>query len=137
MKQKKICQQIGKNYEIVRNQLFELIEINLPNYTFFMRYSTQFCDFTLNGIRLPLSLIYEKFINFDCSEKKILNIIKSTSFEKLKKTEEIEGFEEASNSSIKFFNLGPNNNWKNVLNKNLINNIEKNFNKEMKELRYI
>ena len=79
----------------------------------------------------------KKFINFDCSEKKILNIIKSTSFEKLKKTEEIEGFEEASNSSIKFFNLGPNNNWKNVLNKNLINNIEKNFNKEMKELRYI
>ena len=51
--------------------------------------------------------------------------------------EEKEGFEEASNPNIKFFNLGPKNNWKDVLNKNLIHSIEKNFNKEMKELRYI
>ena len=51
--------------------------------------------------------------------------------------EEKEGFEEASNSTINFFNLGPNNDWKNVLGKNLIDSIEKNFNKEMKELGYI
>ena len=51
--------------------------------------------------------------------------------------EEKEGFEEASNPNIKFFNLGPKNNWKDVLNNNLIHSIEKNFNKEMKDLRYI
>ena len=51
--------------------------------------------------------------------------------------EEKDGFDESSNTNIKFFNLGPKNNWKDVLNEKLIHNIEKNFNKEMKELRYI
>ena len=84
-----------------------------------------------------ISIFMKKFTEFNVNDEKIQNILKTTSFEKLKKMEEKEGFEEASNPNIKFFNLGPNNNWKNVLDKNLINNIEKNFNEEMKELRYI
>ena len=84
-----------------------------------------------------LSTFLKKFTKFNVSDQKIQNILKTTSFEKLKKMEEKEGFEEASNSTIKFFNLGPNNDWKNVLSKNLIDSIEKNFNKEMKELGYI
>jgi len=84
-----------------------------------------------------LSTFLKKFTKFNVSDQKIQNILKTTSFEKLKKMEEKEGFEEASNSTIKFFNLGPSNDWKNVLGKNLIDNIEKNFNKEMKELGYI
>ena len=84
-----------------------------------------------------LSLFLKKFTEFEVNDKKIQNILKTTSFEKLKNMEEKEGFEEASNPNIKFFNLGPKNNWKDVLNKNLIHSIEKNFNKEMKELRYI
>ena len=84
-----------------------------------------------------LSTFLKKFTKFNVSDQKIQNILKTTSFEKLKKIEEKEGFEEASNSTIKFFNLGPNNDWKNVLSKNLIDSIEKNFNKEMKELGYI
>ncbi len=84
-----------------------------------------------------LSTFLKKFTKFNVSDQKIQNILKTTSFEKLKKMEEKEGFEEASNSTIKFFNLGPSNDWKNVLGKNLIDTIEKNFNKEMKELGYI
>ncbi len=84
-----------------------------------------------------LSTFLKKFTKFNVSDQKIQNILKTTSFEKLKKMEEKEGFEEASNSTIKFFNLGPSNDWKNVLSKNLIDSIEKNFNKEMKELGYI
>jgi len=84
-----------------------------------------------------LSTFLKKFTKFNVSDQKIQNILKTTSFEKLKKMEEKEGFEEASNSTINFFNLGPNNDWKNVLGKNLIDSIEKNFNKEMKELGYI
>ena len=79
----------------------------------------------------------QKFTKFNINDEKIQNILKTTSFEILKKTEENEGFEEAANSTIKFFNLGPKNNWKNMLNKNLINLIEEKFGKEMKELRYI
>jgi len=37
----------------------------------------------------------------------------------------------------KFFNLGPNNNWKKNLEKKFIDRIEKSFNNEMKELGYI
>ncbi len=84
-----------------------------------------------------LSLFMKKFTKFETNDEKIQNIIKTTSFEKLKKMEEKEGFVEASNPNIKFFNLGPKNNWKNTLNEKLIYIIEKNFNKEMKELGYI
>ena len=84
-----------------------------------------------------LSKFIKKFIKFKVDDKKIHNILKTTSFEKLKKMEEKEGFEESSNTNIKFFNLGPKNKWKDVINEKLINLIEKNFNKEMKELRYI
>ena len=36
-----------------------------------------------------------------------------------------------------FFNLGPENNWKKILKKESIDKIEKEFNKEMKELGYL
>ena len=84
-----------------------------------------------------LSIFMQKFTKFNINDEKIQNILKTTSFEIFKKKEDKEGFEEAVNSTIKFFNLGPKNNWKNILNKNLINIIEKKFSKEMKELRYI
>ena len=84
---------------------------------------------------------YDTFLfhdfNIKINDEKNQNIIKTTSFEIFKKKEDKEGFEEAVNSTIKFFNLGPKNNWKNILNKNLINIIEKKFSKEMKELGYI
>ena len=83
-----------------------------------------------------LSLFLKKFGKFESSDKKINNIIKTTSFEILKKKEENEGFEEAY-PNRKFFNLGPKNIWKNVLNEKLIYRIEKNFKKEMKELNYL
>ena len=83
-----------------------------------------------------LSLFLKKFGKFESSDKKINNIIKTTSFEILKKKEENEGFEEA-HPHTKFFNLGPKNIWKNVLNEKLIYRIEKNFKKEMKELNYL
>ena len=83
-----------------------------------------------------LSLFLKKFGKFESSDKKINNIIKTTAFEILKKKEENEGFEEA-HSEMKFFNLGPKNIWKDVLNEKLTYRIEKNFKKEMKELNYL
>tara|TARA_Y100000590_G_scaffold461641_1_gene623695 strand:- start:484 stop:1212 length:729 start_codon:yes stop_codon:yes gene_type:complete len=84
-----------------------------------------------------LSKFILKYIKFEINDEKIQNILKTTSFEKLKKMEEKEGFEEAANSKTKFFNLGPENDWKKNIDKKLIDNIEKNFNEEMKELKYI
>jgi hypothetical protein len=37
----------------------------------------------------------------------------------------------------KFFNKGPNNKWKNLIEKEIINDVEKKFYNEMKELGYI
>jgi len=88
-----------------------------------------------------LSLFLKRFGEFASNDKKINNIIKTTSFEILKKKEEKEGFEEASEESkdtnIKFFNLGPKNNWKDIVDKKLIHKIEKTFKKEMEELNYL
>ena len=40
-------------------------------------------------------------------------------------------------SKVNFFHLGPANNWKDNLNGNVKNKIEKNFYDEMKELEYL
>jgi hypothetical protein len=75
--------------------------------------------------------------------QKLKNAINSTSFEKLKKKEQKEGFSEAvpsqkdKNIKISFFNLGPKNNWRKNLDKRNKDIIEKNFSSEMKELGYL
>ena len=55
---------------------------------------------------------------------RLKNSLKSTAFEKLKAKEKKDGFSEAvpskKNKNKKtFFHLGPNNNWKNILDKDL------------------
>ena len=75
-------------------------------------------------------------------EKKMKKSIHSTSFQKLKEIENSKGFLESvkskkKNSQIPFFNMGPKNDWKKILNEDLkvkINNI---FEKNLKELSYL
>ena len=66
----------------------------------------------------------------------ILTAIKETSFEKLKKKEELSGFQEATENGP-FFRKGIVGDWKNSLNKETVDQIEKKFEKEMKELGYL
>ena len=80
--------------------------------------------------------------DFKIDDQKIKNCINSCRFEKLKKLENKIGFNEApikkeSNERLKFFNLGKENNWRNILSKNIIDEIEKEFKIEMKELGYL
>ena len=63
-------------------------------------------------------------------------------FENLKKLERNNGFKETirdkSTGEIKkFFNLGPDNKWENVLDEEIKNSIESNFQREMNELGYL
>ena len=79
---------------------------------------------------------------FLLNKEKFENVIDSTDFNKVKKLEEQKGFPESmvnnkTGEKVKFFNLGPNNNWKDVLNTNLKEKIEENFEKEMIELGYL
>jgi hypothetical protein len=95
------------------------------------------------------SVAYEviTFINkiTDNKEKifknRIVNAVSSTSFSKLKEKEKKEGFSEApksriNDSKIPFFNLGPKNKWKTILNDDLKNKLNEVFKKKLQELDY-
>ena len=83
-----------------------------------------------------------KKINFVPDNKKLKNVLESTTFEKMKSEEEKEGFSESrtnlkTNEKIPFFNLGPKNKWQNILEPKIIKKIENSFSVEMKELGYL
>ena len=83
----------------------------------------------------------EKLFNKKFDEKKIINSINNSDFSKLKFKEKTTGFiesqKEISGKPITFFNLGPENNWKKLLNRNFASTIEEKFYKEMLELGYL
>jgi len=87
-------------------------------------------------------IFLRKYIKFETNKTKNDKILKSTSFNKLKKMEEQGLFKENvlnknDNSKVKFFNLGPENKWQDNLKQNFVKKIEKNFYTEMKELNYL
>ena len=73
---------------------------------------------------------------------KVKNSVNSTSFSKLKANEKQFGFSESvkskkDNKQIPFFFLGPENNWKKILDEDFKNKLNKVFEKNLKELSYI
>ena len=77
----------------------------------------------------------------DFNQKKAEVAIKNCNFEKLQKLEKEKGFYEAvskknSSEKIKFFNLGNNNNYKDLLNRNLIDEINLFYKDELKKYDY-
>ncbi len=122
-----------KNYQTWKNnKTFPLMIIkyeNLQNETFF---------------------VFEKLINFinqvlknknSFNKKKALNALKSTSFDNLKKKEIKSGFSESitsrkNNKQIPFFNLGPDNDWKKKLDRELKKKLNNIFKKNLIELDY-
>ena len=84
----------------------------------------------------------KKYLKFETNERKNEKILETTTFEYLKKMEnEDEFFESTKNkltkNKVNFFHLGPKNRWQDINDRKIINEIEKNFFKEMKELGYI
>ena len=72
---------------------------------------------------------------------KAQNAIFSTSFLELKKKEKYQGFSESitskkNNEQIPFFHLGPENDWRKCLNKNLQTKLNSIFKKNLVELGY-
>ena len=88
-----------------------------------------------------VEFIYKVTNNSEIIDKtKLKNALNSTTFEKLKRREKEHGFSEAvsftSNEKAKFFNLGPKNNWKEMLNKNLEKQISELYKSDLEELSY-
>jgi len=89
-----------------------------------------------------------KFINqiVNLKEKvntdKIKTVLKTTTFEKLKQNEINHGFSESVTSrddkdkKIPFFNLGPKNDWRKIINDDLKAKLENIFEKDLKDLSY-
>ena len=88
-----------------------------------------------------ISKFLEIIINIKITNEKINEAIIKSSFKNLKTSEEKFGFTEAPisdlNETKKFFNLGPKNNWKDLLPNQIRLEIEKKFRKEMIELGYL
>ena len=75
------------------------------------------------------------------NKDKLKNAVKSTYFDKLKKEEKKSGFVEAvpskkNNKKIPFFNLGPDNDWRKILDKDQQSNLTKIFKEDLVELGY-
>ena len=84
----------------------------------------------------------KKYLEFDTSIKKNENIIKTTSFDYLKKMEKKGLFKEAplnkrTKTHVDFFNEGPKNQWAGSSKTEIVKSIETNFAIEMKELNYL
>ena len=84
----------------------------------------------------------KNYIDLEVSDTKKENIIKSTSFEALKKIEDNGDFTEnvfvkGRSEKVKFFNKGPNNNWQKTLPKKIQKDLETELNNELKELGYL
>ena len=84
----------------------------------------------------------KKFIPISSDKTKNNNIVKSTTFEKLKDFEKQGNFKEnAFNKSLEkkvnFFHLGPKNKWENILEDKIKRQIEDRLSDEMKELGYL
>ena len=109
-----------KNYLLVRYE--DLVES--PKNEF-----TKIADFVGNLLKLKFT------------EDQIDNAINLSSFDKLEKMEKDNGFTESTfdkdGNRNKFFFLGPKNDWKKILNNNTSSLIEKEFEGEMKELKYL
>ena len=76
------------------------------------------------------------------NDKKAINALSSTNFSNLKKVENTIGFSESlisknNKKKIPFFHLGPKNDWKEILNKDFQNKINKIFKKNLKDLEYL
>ena len=84
-----------------------------------------------------------KFINqfiknkIEIQEDKILKVIEECKFDNLKDLENTKGFKEKENNKNNFFRKGEINEWSKALPISLIEELERNFSKEMKELDYI
>ena len=84
----------------------------------------------------------KNFFQLEIDDNRVNDIIKKTSFENFKKNEADGKFYESAttnsqNKKAQFFFLGPKNDWRKLLKQTTIIEIEKKFETEMRELKYI
>ena len=91
---------------------------------------------------LKLSNFLETILKIKFKEEQIDRAITESSFENMAAMEKLKGFSESTNNKKTgkkniFFNLGPKNDWKKILNKEVAAEISLKFKSEMEELGYL
>ncbi len=136
----------SKSLMISTNGAQELLstwELNVQswlNYKSVPRLVIKYEDLKLNPKEIILNI--KEFLNkihslnINLRDQDIDKIVENTNFNNLKKLEDKNGFDEASNYS-KFFRSGTSNQWKNVLTNTQIKLIEKNLKSLMSYFNYI
>ena len=87
------------------------------------------------------AILLGKKIYLDIIVSQAKKVIQSCQFEKMKKMEREEGFAESvkkktEDKKIDFFHLGPKNNYKDLLNKDIISEMNRIYKDELKEFKY-
>ena len=137
-----------KNSDLIKDSSTDFIGTWNEHYKFWRNNNKDFLLIKYEDLIKDARFELERIISFinnytevKSNEEKNKNIIKTTNFKYLKNLEEKGYFNENAYKKIdkkkKFFNLGPENNWKNLSKKEIINEIEEKFSAEMKELEYL
>ncbi len=148
-----------------KNYIYNILDFENSGYSDFQFISSWSVNYQSWNVqkKIPIKIIkYEDLLNYTyviftdiikfiykitnnnqrLDKEKIKKTLRSTSFDALKKNEIDRGFSEAvfdrveKNKKVPFFNLGPKNNWKKILDENLANKIDEVFAKDLKELNY-
>ena len=95
----------------------------------------------INNIKIKQFLLRKDFYGLTYKIDNVNEFIENCEFDKLNKQETSDGLREETENIIgvknKFFSLGPKNNWKKLLSKEIKNEIEILFKKEMLEIGYL
>ena len=148
-----------------KNFIYNVLEFEKEGYSdfqFISSWGTNYKSWKVQK-KVPIKIIkYEDLLNYtyltfsdvlqfinkitnntkSLDKDKIKKTLRSTSFEVLKKNEAKKGFSEAvskrdqKDKKIPFFNLGPDNDWKKILDDNIRGKTEKAFESYLKELDY-
>lgn len=150
-----LCNQLSV-LKWINKSKFSILPKNIFPLQFVSSWSEHVKSWTENNINVPKLIIkYEDLIinkektirqikdffekkytiKINDFENKLKNIQETTSFNYMKKTEDINGFDEAMPWS-KFFRNGKKEQWKNVLNKKQRSKIEENFKEHMSLFDY-
>ena len=148
-----------------KNYIYNILrfkELGYSDFQFISSWSTNYNSWKLQK-KIPVKIIkYEDLLNStyavfldilhfiskitnnsqSINKNKIRKTLRSTTFDALKKSEQEHGFSEAvrdredRNKTVPFFNLGPKNDWKKILDEEFRNKIQKVFEKDLKDLNY-
>ena len=148
-----------------KNYIYNILDFENSGYSDFQFISSWSVNYKSWNVqkKIPIKIIkYEDLLNYTyvvftdiikfinkltnnnqrLDKEKIKKTLRSTSFDSLKKNEMKRGFSEAvfdrvdKNKKVPFFNLGPKNNWKKILDEDLAQKIDKVFENDLKELNY-